>query len=84
MLAPSILGAMVLLFANAFAAYATPYALVSGQVNLIPVLIGLFFQGNVLTNPNQGYALAFGMIIVVSLSYGAYALLQRRAGRWSK
>lgn len=83
-LAPSILGTMVLLFANAFASYATPYALTSGQVPLVPVLIGQVFQGDVFSNQQQGYALALGMIVVVSVSYGIYALLQRRAARWTR
>ena len=37
-LAPSLLGAMVLLFGNAFAAQATAYALTSGgSYNLVPI-----------------------------------------------
>ena len=83
-LTPSILGAMVLLFANAFAAYATPYALTSGQVSLVPVLIGQFFQGDVLADPQQGYALALGMVVVVGVSTALYTLLQRRAARWTR
>ncbi len=83
-LAPSILGAMVLLFANAFAAYATPAALTSGQVNLVPVLIGQVFQGDVLSNPHQGHALALGMVVVIAISTLLYTLLQRRTARWTR
>lgn len=83
-LMPSILGAMILLFANAFAAYATPAALTSGQVSLAPVLIGQFFQGDVLADPHQGYALALGMVVVVGVSVALYSLLQRRAARWTR
>ena len=83
-LMPSILGAMVLLFANAFAAYATPYALTSGQISVVPVLIGQFIRGDVLANPHQGHALALGMIVVIALSTGIYTLLQRRAARWTR
>lgn len=83
-LAPSILGAMVLLFANAFAAYATPAALTSGQVSLVPVLIGQTFQSDVLSNPNQGNALALGMIVVIAFSTLLYTLLQRRTARWTR
>ena len=35
-LAPAVLGAMLLLFGNAFAAYATAYALVGDTANLVP------------------------------------------------
>ena len=39
-LLPSLLGATILLFGNAFAAYATAYALTGGAVNLVPLIIG--------------------------------------------
>ena len=48
-LAPSILGAMVLLSGNAFSAYATAYALTSGQISLVPLIIGSLIGGNVIT-----------------------------------
>ncbi len=83
-LMPSILGAMILLFANAFAAYATPYALTAGNVGVVPVLIGQFVRGDVLADPGQGYALALGMIVVVAVSVALYSLLQRRAARWTQ
>ncbi len=83
-LAPSLLGAAVLLFANAFAAYATPYALTAGTVGVVPVLIGQFVRGDVLANPGQGYALAVGMIMVVAVSTALYSLLERRAARWTR
>jgi putative spermidine/putrescine transport system permease protein len=79
---PSILGGMVLLFANAFSAYATAYALTTGQVNLIPIQIGFFMQGNVLDDPQLGNALAVIMIVVIALAIVAYQLLRRRSSRW--
>lgn len=83
-LLPSILGAMVLLFGGAFAAYATAYALTSGHIELTPLQIGELIGGNVLSDPHQGYALAFGMIIVISVAMTIYFLLDRRASRWRK
>jgi putative spermidine/putrescine transport system permease protein len=83
-LLPSILGATILLFGNAFAAYATAYALTGGGVNLVPLIIGQQIGGDVLSNPHQGQALAFGMIVVIAVSMLAYALLQRRASRWMR
>src|SRR5205823_8620426 len=47
-LMPSILGTLILLFANAFASYATAYSLTAGSVNLVPVVIGYYYSGNVL------------------------------------
>ncbi len=81
-LLPSLLGAVVLLFGNAFAAYATPYALTSGVVNLITMQIANVLQGNVLSDPQLGHALSVGMIGVMSMSMALYLLLQRWASRW--
>lgn len=83
-LLPSLLGATILLFGNAFAAYATAYALTGGAVNLVPLIIGQQIGGDVLSNPHLGEALAFGMIVVISVTMVAYALLQRRASRWTR
>jgi putative spermidine/putrescine transport system permease protein len=83
-LMPSILGAMVLLFGGSFAAYATAYALTSGHIALTPLQIGELLAGNVLSDPHQGYALAFGMIVVISAAMTIYFLLERRASRWRR
>jgi putative spermidine/putrescine transport system permease protein len=79
---PSLLGAMVLLFGNAFSAYATAYALVGSELNLVPILIGAVQSGNLTSNPQFGDALALGMIVIIALSVALYALLQRRSNRW--
>jgi putative spermidine/putrescine transport system permease protein len=81
-LLPSILGTTVLLFGNAFGAYATAYGLTGGSLNLIPILIGAQIRGDVLHNPNLGYALALGMVVVMALSITLYTLLQNRTSRW--
>jgi len=81
-LMPSILGAVILLFGNAFAAYATAYSL--GYTNLVPTVIGAYYSGNVLDNPHLAQALAFGMFVVLALMMLAYIPLQRRAARWAR
>ncbi len=83
-LMPSLLGAIILLFGNAFAAYATAYSLTSGSVNIVPILIGAYYTGNVLDNPHLAQALAFGMFAVLALMMVLYIPLQRRAARWAK
>jgi putative spermidine/putrescine transport system permease protein len=83
-LMPSLLGAVILLFGNAFAAYATAYSLTAGTVNLVPILIGAYYSGNVLDNPHLAQALAFGMFVVLALMMVVYIPLQRRAARWAK
>jgi len=82
---PSLLGAVILLFGNAFAAYATAYSLTSGTgLPLVPILIGADLSGNVYTNPHEGQALAFGMFVVLAAMMLFYIPLQRRATRWAR
>jgi len=83
-LAPPLLSCMILLFGNAFGAYATAYALTGGMLSLVPILIGAQIQGDVLHDPNLGYALAFGMVVVMTMCILAYTALQKRASRWLK
>ena len=83
-LMPSILGAMILLFGNSFAAYATAYGLTSGAIPLVPIVIGNFYTGDVLSNPHLAQALAFGMFVVLGAMMLLYMPLQRRASRWSR
>ena len=83
-LTPSILGSMLLLFGNAFGAYATAYALTGGRLNLITIQIGAQIRGDVLRNPNLGYAMAFGMVVVMAVTMIGYIWLQRKSERWLK
>ncbi len=83
-LMPSILAALILLFGNAFGAYATAYALTGGLINIVPILIGAQIRGDVLHDPNLGYALALGMVIVMAASIIVYSWLQKLSSRWVK
>jgi putative spermidine/putrescine transport system permease protein len=73
---------MILLFGNAFGAYATAYALTSGQVRLVTLDISSAITGDVYSNPAAGYVLSAGMLVIMALSIGLYTLLQRRTERW--
>lgn len=83
-LMPSLLGAMILLFGNSFGAYATAISLTGGLINLITILIGIQIRGDVLHNPNLGYALALGMVVVMAVMMTIYYLLRRRSEYWLK
>jgi len=83
-LLPSILGTMFLLFANAFGAYATAYALTGGSLPLITIQLRAQIQGDVLHNPSLGYAMSMGMIIIMAISTLGYIWLQSRSERWLK
>ncbi len=81
-LLPSILGAMILLFGNAFGAYATAYALTGGRLPLITIQIGAQVRGDVLHNPNLGNAMAMGMVFIMAISLAGYSWLQAKTERW--
>ena len=77
---PSLLGLMVLLFGNAFSAYATAEAL--GVSNLVTIDIAQLVDGNMTLNPQDAYALASGMIVIILVTITIYSVLQRRTSRW--
>lgn len=80
---PAFLGAALLLFANAFAAYATAAALVSQGQPILPLMIRAALTSEVLLGRSgMAFALAFEMIVVVAVVMTAYALLLRRTSRW--
>jgi putative spermidine/putrescine transport system permease protein len=85
-LAPTILGATVLLFGNAFGAHATAFALTGGGAGtkVVTILIGSQLSSDTQTNPGLGNAIALGMIAIMGVTIAIYAQLQRLASRWSK
>lgn len=83
LLTPAFLGALLLLFANAFAAYATAAVLVSQGQPIVPLMIRQAITSEVLLGQaNVGFALALEMIVVVTLVMVGYSLLLRRTSRW--
>ena len=81
-LLPSLMGTTILLFGNAFGAFATAQALTGGQINLVTIVIGSELRGDVLGDPGIGYALALGMVVIMALAITGYTMLQRRTERW--
>ncbi len=81
---PSLLGTLALLFANAFGAVATAYALAGPAFTLVPITLFSQIRGDVLGNPQLGFALAFGMIVITGLANIVYIVLRARAERWMK
>jgi putative spermidine/putrescine transport system permease protein len=82
-LAPSLLSGWILLFGSAFSAYATAYALTSGNIGLVTTEISNVLSGNVMASPQTGAALSVGMIIVMVFVLILSSLLARRAARWA-
>lgn len=84
-LTPSILGALTLLFANAFGTHATAYALVgggAGQNLVVTVMVGAQFSTDSFANPGLGNALALGMMVIIGVTIFIYSYFRRRAERW--
>lgn len=81
---PSLLGATLLLFANAFGAVATAYALTGSSLNIVTILLYAQIRGDVLHDQNLGYALALGMIVITGGANVGYIWLRGRAERWVK
>ena len=79
---PSILGSTLLLFANAFGAVATAYALTGSSLTIVPIQLFAQIRGDVLNNPGLGYAIALGMVIITSVTSGGYILLRSWSERW--
>ncbi len=81
---PSVLGSTLLLFANAFGAIATAYALTGSSLNIVPIMLYAEIQGDVLHNQNLGYAMAFGMVVITAISNIIYLALRAYGERWVK
>ncbi|MHA6513295.1 ABC transporter permease [Tessaracoccus sp. Z1128] len=84
-LLPSFLGSLLLLFANAFSAYATAAALISQRTIIVPMAIeGAIRNENNTDMDSYAQALAAGMIVVIAVVMALYAALQRRTARWTR
>lgn len=81
---PTLLGTLALLFANAFGAVATAYALTGSSLSIVPILLFAQIRGDVLQDPHLGYALAVGMIVVTGIGNALYIWMRSRAERWVK
>lgn len=83
LLLPAFTGSFLLLFANAFSAYATAAALFAQRSILLPLMIQGALRNEQDTTQN-GFAqvLAFLMVIVVALVMSLYAWLQRQTSKW--
>ncbi|NLB46500.1 MAG: ABC transporter permease [Microbacteriaceae bacterium] len=84
-LAPSFLGSLLLLFANAFSSYATAAALISQGAQIVPLQIrAALIAETGASRANTAGALALGMLLVMLVVMIGYSILQRRAARWQQ
>jgi putative spermidine/putrescine transport system permease protein len=84
-LLPTLLTGFLLLFVNAFAAYATVYALSSQSGSLVPLQIRFILQGNIITGENDlGYSLVTVSIFLLLGMFVVVQIVQRRFSRWAR
>ncbi|HPQ97832.1 MAG TPA: ABC transporter permease subunit, partial [Thiolinea sp.] len=81
---PSLLGTFALLFANAFGAVATAYALTGSSLSIVPIMLFAQIRGDVLQDPHLGYAMAFGMIVITGVANLIYIGMRMRSERWMR
>jgi putative spermidine/putrescine transport system permease protein len=80
---PAFLGATLLLFANAFSAYATANALINqGGPVLAQQISGALSSEVGAVEPGFAKSIAVEMIVIVTLVTVLYSLLQRRTAKW--
>lgn len=76
------ISSLLLLYANAFGAYATAYGLTQGFVPLVPLQISNLVNGDVNFDPGLADALAIGLAVIMAVCIGGRAILERRSARW--
>jgi len=83
LLAPAFFGGLLLLFANAFSAYATAAALINQGSIIASLLIANTLTSEVgLAQPGLASALALVMVVTVAIVMALYAVLQGRTAKW--
>ncbi|QDQ86495.1 ABC transporter permease subunit [Alcaligenaceae bacterium SJ-26] len=78
-LAPALLGTFVILLANALGAYATVYALTTGNFNILPIRIASLVAGDLFLDPNMASALALCLVGLMALITLVHQWLLRRS-----
>jgi len=78
-LTPALLGTFVILLANALGAYATVYALTTGNFNVLPIRIASMVSGDISLNPDMASALAMILVSLMVVVTIAHQWLLRRS-----
>ncbi|WP_409281418.1 ABC transporter permease [Pseudomonas defluvii] len=78
-LTPALLGTFVILLANALGAYATVYALTTGNFNVLPIRIAALVAGDISLDPNLASALAMILVGLMTLVTLVHQWLLKRS-----
>jgi len=83
-LLPSLIAGFVLLFANAFGAYATAFTLAGTNLMLVTIQIAFTITGEVLHEPGLGDAMATVSLLIMGACIFIYQWSTARARRWRR
>ncbi|MDH4610028.1 ABC transporter permease subunit [Pseudomonas sp. BN102] len=78
-LTPALLGTFVILLANALGAYATVYALTTGNFNVLTIRVAAMVAGDIALNPNLASALAMILVGLMALITVVHQWLLKRS-----
>lgn len=78
-LTSALLGTFVILLANALGAYATIYALTTGNFNVVPIRIAALVAGDITLDPNLGSSLSVLLVLLMALITVVHQWLLRRS-----
>lgn len=76
---PAVLGTFILLFANAMGAYASAYALMTANYNLVTIRISSLVAGDVVLEPNLAAALSVLLVVILMILVTVNQLLLKRS-----
>lgn len=83
-LSPAITAGLLLLFANAFGAYATAYTLTEFRYPLVTLQIGFLLKGEVFRDPGAGDAMGILALLLMGISILLYQFVSKRGIKWQK
>lgn len=78
-LSPALLGTFIILIANAMGAYASTYALTSGNYNLVTIRIASLVSGDLFLEPNMAAALSILLIAILGFITAIHHWLIKRS-----
>jgi putative spermidine/putrescine transport system permease protein len=81
-LAPAITGGLLLLFANAFGAFATAYTLTEFRYPLVTLQLGFLLKGEVFRDPGAGDAMGILTLLLMGVSISLYRIATQRVRKW--
>jgi putative spermidine/putrescine transport system permease protein len=76
---PSVLGTFILLFANAMGAYASAYALMTSNYNLVTIRISSLVAGDIFLEPNLAAALSVLLVALLIVLVTVNQMLLKRS-----